>query len=336
MSKRGVVTGVVGLTLAVVGTLPAYAADVAASQSSAYTYFNLEGGYVHLDGGGVQAFRSGPDETSERFFDAFGTYYGRAELGRAWGTGTLNGIGAYIQGWKGSEDLSETDNALRLGFKLGDDFRVGEQNCNIDGQNCARGDGDLDRSMFEAGLRFFHEFSDTGPFNGVSLGFEPFVAFIDEDTNSQVSTIEPAFPELRFTRSSNLDAQAYGSLLAFDGRYNLAERTMVTMRVAAGAYYLNADSDTDWTNPPSVRTGGSLSSDSVGFRGQLALGIEQMLTEKVSIGIIGRLDYWSDYPSMDWTDAAFNGDPDASDDSIAHDDLLALSVGARLSLRFGD
>ena len=186
----------------------------------------------------------------------------------------------------------------------------------------------------EAGLRFFHDFGGEMDRHGLSLGIEPFVAFLDENTNSAIGFIEGGSLDNTAIRSSDLDATAYGALLALDARHAIVEQTVLIARVAAGAYYMDADADTNFTDP--LLNGGAsdnLSSDFFGFRGQLALGVEQMLTESFSIGVIGRLDYWSDYPSMDWTDITPPKD-DGSDNAIAEEDFLALSVGARISVNF--
>ena len=65
------------------------------------------------------------------------------------------------------------------------------------------------------------------------------------------------------------------------------------------------------------------------FRGQLALGLEQALSDSVSVGVIGRLDYWSDFPSIEWP-TNFTDPNDRN--SIENEDFLALSVGLRLSI----
>src|SRR5262245_54543095 len=91
------------------GTNPAVAADITAppeAEAASYTYLNLEGGYIDLDGAKVQGFLQGSvltnDDTlnylRERSLNISQGYYARAELGHAWGTGLVNGVGAYVQG----------------------------------------------------------------------------------------------------------------------------------------------------------------------------------------------------------------------------------------------
>ena|GEM_PF-4942216 len=181
----------------------------------------------------------------------------------------------------------------------------------------------MERSLIEVGFRFFHDYGDAINLDGLSLGIEPFVAFIDEDTSSKIGFTGGPF-EPASSRSSDLGATAYGALLALDARHHVLERTVLIGRVAAGAYHMDAHVDTDHSfisDPIEPDAHDDLSSDFFGFRGQLALGIEQMLTEAFSVGVIGRLDYWSAFPSMEWTDATTFPDDDASNDSIASDDF---------------
>jgi len=319
------------------GMIPIRAADVpVAPEPVSNTYFSIEGGYVNLDAEKVQAFLSGPDSQglSERFLNVSDGYYGRIELGRMFDMGIFDGIGAYAQGWwTDKEDTSETDISAALAYQHNGNLRVNELGCTADGQPCSTGEADLDRSLIEAGLRFFHDFGDEMNANGVSLGFEPFVAFIDENTKSTIGfTNGPFQPTSK--RSSDLDATAFGALLALDARHAILERTVLITRIAAGAYYMDADADTDHTFIGGDSVSDGISSDFVGFRGQLALGVEQMLTDTFSVGVIGRLDYWSDYPTMDWTDFT-PSKGSGSDNSIAEEDFLALSIGVRLSVQLG-
>ena len=109
---------------------------------------------------------------------------------------------------------------------------------------------------------------------------------------------------------------------------------MLIARVAGGPYYLSADADTDMLFDESLQFSDEISSNSWGFRGQLAIGLEQMLTDTFGIGVIGRLDYWSDYPTMDWPEFKNLAGTGAKDNSIATEDFLALSIGARISVAF--
>jgi opacity protein-like surface antigen len=340
MSTRHCLAGLAGFFF-LAGMTPVRASDVpVAPEPVSNTYFNVEGGYVNLDGEKVQAFLSGPDSDtlSERFLNISDGYYGRVELGHRWDTGIFNGIfngiGAYAQGWgSDKEDTSETDFGAGLAYQHNGNLRVNTLGCSTDGQPCSTGRADLDRSLIEGGLRFFHDFGGEMSPGDVSLGIEPFVAFIDEDTDSTIGFSSGSFSPTS-TRSSDLNATAFGALLALDARHAILERTVLITRIAAGAYYMDADADTDHTFLPDDSVSDDLSSNFWGFRGQLALGVEQMLTETASIGVIGRLDYWSDFPSMDWTDYT-PSKGSGSDNSIAEDDFLALSIGVRLSLQFG-
>jgi hypothetical protein len=337
MSIRVSLAGLAGFFL-FAGMGLARAADVPVAEPTSHTYVSLEGGYVDLDGADVQAFLIGPegDELEEHFLDISDGFYGRAEFGRVWDTGFFfNGIGVYGHGWVSNKgDTSETDFNAGLAYQPdgADSLQINTLGCSADGAPCSTGEADLDRSLFEVGVRFFHEFGDATNLSGLSLGVEPFVAFIDEDTSSTIGFTAGPFDPTS-TRSSDLGATALGALLAFDARHGILERTVLIARIAAGAYYMDADADTDFTFLPAVSPTFSdgESSDFFGFRGQLAVGLEHMVTERLSLGVIGRLDYWSNFPSMEWTDAT-DFPSNGSDNSIVDEDFLALSIGARLSV----
>jgi hypothetical protein len=194
----------------------------------------------------------------------------------------LSGFGTYVHGWHGDEDLDHTDFVIALLYRDEDDTAQSSQACPA---GCAIGRSELERSLIEAGLRFFHDFGAAPQLNGISLGIEPFVALIEEDAYSAVG--EPASGD----HSSDLDSTAFGGLLELDGRYHISSRTTLTGRVAAGAYHMDADADAQHRFISSTTFNDELSSEFFGFRGQLALGLEQALTDSVSFGVIGRLDY---------------------------------------------
>jgi hypothetical protein len=241
-------------------------------------------------------------------------------------------MGTYVYGWKGDEDISDTNFGHGL-FYLhdGSQSHAFEHCSTIAEEPCHKAKADLDRSLLEAGLRFFHDFASGPDANGVALGIEPFVAFIDEDADSRIG-VDLA---TGFARSSDLDATAVGSLLALDGRHYLGSRTLLTARIAGGVYHMDADADTAFdVLLLDLRAEDDLSSDFFGFRGQLAFGIEQSITDAVGIGVIGRLDYWSNFPTIDWTDTPIGG-VIGHDNRIADEDFLSLSIGARVTVMFG-
>ena len=123
-------------------------------------------------------------------------------------------------------------------------------------------------------------------------------------------------------------------MLALDLNHPILERTALIMRVAGGPYYVDADAHTDMVFDTASTFADEISSNTWGLRGQLALGLEQKLTDSFGIGVIGRLDYWSDYPTMDWPEFKNLRGDGARSNSIASEDLLTLSIGARVSLNF--
>lgn len=318
-----------------VGASLANAADLAVEPDlgqSSYSYLQLEGGYIHFDGEDVQSFLLGDRVETlapHTSVDLSHGFYGRAEIGNVGGLvgGPLNGVAAYVQGWGGDHDISESHSGEATGLLYhGDEGVVGAGFFCVD--PCV-GKSDLERSLIEGGLRFFHDFSPAADLNGVSLGIEPFVALIQENTKS---TLLIGDPDPAMIRSSDLDATALGALIALDGRFNLSSRARLTGRIAAGGYHMDADVDTR-AELPNLSRHDDLSSEFAGFRAQAAVGLDYAITDTMSFGVIGRLDYWSDFPTIKWTDTTFItlGEPN----SIADDNLLTASVGLRLSILLG-
>ena len=253
-----------------------------------------------------------------------------------WGTGFFNGIGAYVQGWDGDkEDVFEIDIGVGTPYKGPSGFGtyITSAIC-TPGELCSYGDAELDRSLIEIGVRVFHDFGEAGSLDHLSLGIEPFVAIFDENTRSESGfTFEGDFFS-NDERSSQLDAKGFGALLALDISHSILERTVLITRIAGGPYHVDADAHTDHFHASSFFLSDEISSDFWGVRGQAAIGLEQMLTDSIGIGVIGRLDYWSDYPTMEWTKFRDVNGTGARNNSIATEDFLALSIGARVSLNF--
>ena len=328
---------VAGLSLLAAASA-ANAADIAMEpEPFSYTYLSVEGGWIHFNDEEVQSYfigddQSGPLEVHE--LDLSNGIYGRAEIGHIMQSDLINGIAAYVYGWRGDESDSETDFDTALIFVDEDNLFTVQNGCSSNNDPCSVGKAKLERSLLEAGLRFSHSFADPAERSGFSLGIEPFVAFFDEDTTTQIANVIPGEQfDADATRTSDLDATAFGALLALDGRHPLAPHTALITRAAAGAYHMDADVDAKISTGSSVE--GHYSDDFAGFRGQLALGVEQAFTESISLGVIGRLDYWSAMPSMSWIDGAKSTDEKFGFNTIDKDNLLTLSVGVGLTIALG-
>jgi hypothetical protein len=320
-----------GASLANAADLPV-APDI---EAFSYTYLSVEGGWIHFDDEEVQSFFIGDEFPIEvHSIDLSDGFYGRAEIGHVWHSDLLNGIAGYLYGWHGDKSDSETDINVLLAFRDEDSSFNTSIGCAVDDTGCAAGRAKLERSLVEAGARFFHLFGDPAEQTGFSLGIEPFVAFVDEDTKSEIGVNLEGNFAVGAARTSDLDATAFGALIALDGRHPIAPQTIVITRIAAGGYHMDADVHADFENDSGGSTEGDYASDFNGFRGQLALGVEQGLTDSIGLGVIGRLDYWSDVPTMNWLGGAENNN-EIGFNRIGKDDLLTLSIGARLTLMFG-
>ncbi|MCB1481154.1 MAG: hypothetical protein KDJ55_04110 [Rhodobiaceae bacterium] len=129
-----------------------------------------------------------------------------------------------------------------------------------------------ERDYWEVGTRFQHYY-DQNAMNKMMWGFEPFIGKFDGTFTSGMGPIP-------------YDADIYGAMLSFESEHYYTPSTMFHFRAAVGAY------------------GGSSSASGVpddnfgGFRGQLAAGVTQQVTDRLKVGAVARLDYFSDIPSL--------------------------------------
>jgi len=95
-------------------------------------------------------------------------------------------------------------------------------------------------------------------------------------------------------------------------------------------------------------TGLSTSLAVTGFRGQFGLGVTYDVSSKLSVGIVGRADFWSAFPGLHWTQSGIpqcafkeNGDPVCEPPQVfgffglGANPMLHLTAGFRLTVRTG-
>ncbi|MEZ5877848.1 MAG: hypothetical protein R3D43_08900 [Tepidamorphaceae bacterium] len=169
----------------------------------------------------------------------------------------------------------------------------------------------VDRDYWEVGTRFQHYY-DQNATNKMMWGFEPFYGEFSD--NVVQITAGPT------TATVDVDTSIYGALLSFEYERTIAPATMLLFRAAGGVYGLNSDMNI------SGATTGSDSESTAGFRGQLALGLKHQVNERTSVGVVGRLDYFSDVARFDST---------SDSNVITTDDLLGASIGVNLNYIFG-
>ncbi|MFN0262835.1 hypothetical protein ACKTEK_03055 [Tepidamorphus sp. 3E244] len=159
-----------------------------------------------------------------------------------------------------------------------------------------------ERNYWEIGTRFQHYF-DQNAHDKTMWGFEPFVGFVDGDFASPMAL------------TIGYDATIYGAMLSFEHERHIAPMTIAHFRAAVGLYGGSSDANSSGAAVPDDDFGG--------FRGQLAAGITQKISERASIGAVARLDYFSDMPKLD------------APTVLTTDDQLGVYLGVNVNVIIG-
>lgn len=137
-----------------------------------------------------------------------------------------------------------------------------------------------ERDYWEIGTRFQHYY-DQNATDKMMWGIEPFIGFVDGDFASPMGL------------AIGYDATIYGVMASFEAERHVSPATMFHVRAAAGVYGGSSSG---------TGTGGGAipipDDDFAGFRGQLAAGITQAISDSVTVGAVARLDYFSDMPAL--------------------------------------
>ena len=171
----------------------------------------------------------------------------------------------------------------------------------------AGGNISFDRNYWEVGTRFQHYY-DQNAANKMMWGFEPFYGEFSATAN-QVAPVNRGV----------IDQSIYGAMLSFESERMISPSTMLLLRAAGGVYGSSADYNL---------TGGTTASDSdttAGFRGQLAIGLKRQLNARTSVGVIGRVDYFS---------AVAVPDLATGNTTLRNDGLVDASIGINLNYIF--
>ena len=167
----------------------------------------------------------------------------------------------------------------------------------------------FERDYWEVGTRFQHYY-DQNATNKMMWGFEPFYGeFSAKPVQTGAQTL-----------NGTVDQSIFGAMLSFEAERMIAPETMLLLRAAGGVYGSNADYSVTGTSTISD------SDDTVGFRGQLAVGLQHQVNARTSVGVIGRLDYFSDVAIPDRA---------TGNSTLRNDDLVNVSLGVNLNYIFG-
>ena len=308
------------LTIAAAATfaLPAVADETMTSNDVDFFYAEIEGGFAFFDGAGVGLVHV--NLPSEEIVSAAADtgWSGTVTLGHvSIENGILNGFVDRAEMWftysdQGKDTITDVVTLAFLPSSIND----GNNNYSQTANDYA---ASVERDYFEVGARFQH-YADQNASDKMIWGLEPFVGFMNESTRAFPTNSPTQF------RVSELDATLAGVLLSFEGEWHVHDRTVWFARAAAGGYFGEADATVAFdvaVNPDGA------SRSFGGFRGQLALGLTQHLTARTAVSLVGRLDYFSDVPLINFAE---NTPPERN--RIDTDGLVELFVGVNFKYVF--
>ncbi len=131
------------------------------------------------------------------------------------------------------------------------------------------------------------------------LGVQPFYGERSERSSYSAYRVAPSARV-----DTAIDAQMYGALFTAQSETWLRDDLKLFVSAGAGAYTLNA------TSHVTGATHGGVVDDArsmAGFRGQLGVGVDLQVTEKLSLGVVGRADVWSALPHVSGLFADWGG-----------------------------
>ena len=186
------------------------------------------------------------------------------------------------------------------------------------------------------------------------IGVQPFVGAFFETGAFQYFSVGNADRWLKFSDSAS--GHVIGGLVVTQAEFRLSNRVDLLLSAGAGAYRATANSlnvaqmpdlgtidQTDFIvseYPSSLMV--------MGFRGQLGVGVNVNVNSRLSVGVVGRADFWSAFPGVTWPQSEIpqcvfkpNGDPVCEPPRVNGQfgliagQLFQLTGGLRITLRTG-
>ncbi len=273
---------------------------------------------------------------------------GRGEAG--WdlgGDGTIFRLGVIVSGWRSQQ---QDDDPIEGGVVLEPNPMGGKPYGEIaicdEGEPCYAYDQEIRRSYWEVMPELAVGFPGA---EGALywIGLQPFYGELVQDSHSYFDFSGPAQPAQWGGVENRIDSKAYGALLTATAETWLSQSLKLVVSGGVGPYVLKADSVSRGRRfGAEVKDSATL----VGVRGQLSLAGEVTLADNLSLGLVGRADFWSDQPFVEGINGDFggqapcahkpNGDlvcepPSAVGDyNIFSDTRLNLFVGLGMTYRF--
>jgi hypothetical protein len=167
-------------------------------------------------------------------------------------------------------------------------------------ESCAEFTGDVERKYRETMLALYAGTEDA---HGATwwFGIEPFRGRIDEASryNTSITLYNGQSIDEYSPLDSQMSADLSGATLSVRREGMLTEDWGYSINLGLGSY------SGDATNSVSAVQSGATATDILefnGIRAQLGAGLDYRLSDNVSLGINGKIDFWSDQPYtyMEW------------------------------------
>ena len=160
-------------------------------------------------------------------------------------------------------------------------------------ESCAEFTGDVERQYRETMLALYAGTEDA---HGATwwFGIEPFRGRIDEASRYNTSITSYNAQSIdEYSLDSQMSADLSGATLSVRREGMLTEDWGYSINLGLGSY------SGDATNSVSAVQSGATATDILefnGIRAQLGAGLDYRLSDNVSLGINGKIDFWSDQP----------------------------------------
>ena len=185
----------------------------------------------------------------------------------------------------------------------------------------------VERRTYEGGLRFERDVA-VDPQTNVTWVFQPFLRFMDEDTDTAVTNCCTAY------RNADVDNRMVGVIVAIEPEYWFNSGMAIVGRAGVGFYGYDSDGhfrsySQSPTNPDPFAASVTDDASGVGFRGSLGASLKFVITPSTRFETFAEADYFSTVAYGVFSNAS---PTDGTPSRIETDDMWELRTGARLTL----
>lgn len=288
-------------------------------------YISGEGGFLHQDGGDVNAYGIGPlaGITIDQNISADSGWFAGAMIGWEKGSPLVSFLPftrVEIYGYGG-----KTDDKVSSGAPVTMGSADGEVVA-IDGTSAS---ASTERKIWEIGYR--SEFDRViDPTRTITWGLVSFIRGSDESSGA-ICSAGPCVVQ----RSSDVDTLMIGSMLIMEPEWRLTPGVALVGRLGAGYYTYDADGKFR----SSSNGGGGAdafaayvkdSDDGFGFRAAFGAGLKFILSPDTFLETFAEADYFSDVGTARF--ASSDPTSDIAPSRVTTDDMWELRIGGRLTV----